>query len=103
MSPAMSGGIPSARTFAHVRKNFLSPVAKPSIGSNVPQQPHPGPLRGKLPAPCSGGFSHPGFFFFFFFSFFFFTSFLLLKNSPHQEKTTSRPLRQPKIPAAIRP
>jgi len=61
MSPATSGGIPSASSFARVRKNFLSPVAKPSIGSNVPPQSHPGPLRGKLLAPCSGGSSDPCF------------------------------------------
>src|SRR6266436_2371867 len=59
MSPATSGGIPSARSFAHVRKNFLSPVAKPSIGSSVPPQCRPGPLLGKLLAPCSGGSLDP--------------------------------------------
>ena len=60
MSLATSGGIPSARSFAHVRKNFRSPVAKPSIGSNVPRQSQPGPLLGKL-SPCSGGSSDPSF------------------------------------------
>jgi hypothetical protein len=60
MSPATSGGIPSARSFAYVRKNFLSPVVKPSIGSNVPPQSHHGPLLGKLP-PCSGVSLAPSF------------------------------------------
>src|SRR5882762_290373 len=63
MSLVTSGGIPSARNFAHGRKNFLSPAAKASIGSDVPLQSRPGPLLGKLLAPYSGGSLDPCFLF----------------------------------------
>ena len=90
MSLATSGGIPSARIFAHVRKNFLSPAARPSIGSNVPPQSHPGPLPGKLPAPCSGGSSDPCFSLFRFLPWRFRASRTGLKTGHYKEDLTAR-------------
>ena len=99
----MSGGIPSARNFAHVRKNFLSPAAKPSIGSNVPPQSHPGPLLGKLPALCSGGSSDPCFSLFRSLPRHFRASRTGLKTGHYKEDLTARRARHRRFRAAACP